>query len=110
MPGIEDLERYVGLLEETYNATFEQIKTEIDQDPHLTGVHPEQMRDVNGRFILLDALSAIVEARSILADRKAEPRFNIMIEMDPAATPADREKIGRAVHDALTKWKRETGA
>ncbi|MCW2768182.1 MAG: hypothetical protein JWO11_4141 [Nocardioides sp.] len=55
-------------LEATYATARAVLKAEADS----MGRIPEEMRDAAGRFILLDAVVAIVQARAALAHSKAE--------------------------------------
>lgn len=59
----ETLREHLGHLEAAYTAARETLAQEAER----VGATPEQMRDANGRYILLDALTAIVQARAALA-------------------------------------------
>lgn len=100
----EDLERYVVQLEAAYNQTFERLKAEIDVDPYLSGhLTPEMMRDATGRFILLDALAAIVEARSILAASEPPAQPSTIVLRMPELNTVE---VGQALEEALAEWRR----
>ncbi len=65
-PHRDALRTTVDRLEAAYAKAREQLAAEL-----ATGAwrlcEPEEMRDANGRYILLDALTAIVQARTTLA-------------------------------------------
>ena len=50
-------------------AAYEATRAQLERDFADTGFSPEEIRDPNGRYILLDALTALVEARTALARR-----------------------------------------
>jgi hypothetical protein len=60
-----DLENVLTRLEAVYDLTRRELAEEIARDPHW-GAIPEQMKDSSGRYILLDALTAIVNGRTAL--------------------------------------------
>lgn len=69
------LRRSAVTLQATYDHTRNRLIEQLDRDG-LTGVHePEDIRDANGRYILLDALTAVVLANTALAtaDREVNP-------------------------------------
>jgi len=63
MDSLEALQRAVLDAERIYGIIRDDLQRQLDADGH-QHLTPEQMRDPNGRFILLDALTAIVNARA----------------------------------------------
>jgi hypothetical protein len=59
----EILRQHLDHLEAAYAAARESLSQKADR----VGAIPEQMRDATGRYILLDALTAIVQARAALS-------------------------------------------
>lgn len=59
-----DLRHTARLLE----AAYDQARSDLMRDIERDGLHfdPEVIRDHNGRFILLDALTALVQAHTVL--------------------------------------------
>lgn len=54
-----ELARVVEQLEQAYTAARDGCQAEIDRGHFIPGTTPELMRDPNGRYILLDALTAL---------------------------------------------------
>lgn len=65
MDHVDDLRRTVKQLEQAYERARADVISDITADRQPTS--PEQARDANGRFILLDALTELVHARCVLA-------------------------------------------
>lgn len=67
-----DLANALTRLEAVYDLARQQLQDRIDavsqQQGHTRSVTPEQMLDDHGRYILLDALTAIVQARTALVN------------------------------------------
>lgn len=63
----EALRRTVHLLTESYERTRADLAREIEQFHTGLALQPEDMRDNHGRYILLDALTALVQAQAVLA-------------------------------------------
>lgn len=62
-----DLANALARLEAVYDLTRRELAEEIARDPYWKAI-PEQMKDSSGRYILLDALTAIVQARTALVN------------------------------------------
>jgi hypothetical protein len=65
---VEALRRTVQLLTESYERTRAELAREIEQFHTGLALQPEDMRDNHGRYILLDALTALVQANTVLAN------------------------------------------
>lgn len=59
---VEQVER----LETAYEAARRRLREQAAHDPFVPDLEPEEMQDSNGRYLLLDALTAIVNARAAL--------------------------------------------
>ncbi|MGW0486218.1 hypothetical protein [Nonomuraea sp. NPDC003214] len=71
------LAEQVDLLETVYEATRRRLIDEATRDP-FAAMSPEEMCDSNGRPVLLDALTAIVNARTALAQHPGwTPAYNV---------------------------------
>lgn len=68
MTDVEELRQAVGRLEAAYERRRTQLADGIGDLGVERGITPEDMRDANGRSILLDALVALVNARTALAN------------------------------------------
>jgi hypothetical protein len=56
----------ISSLTRMYARAREELERDIERHYQGYGIEPETMRDPNGRFILLDAMIAIVQARTVL--------------------------------------------
>lgn len=56
----------LGEAVELLRAAYATARADLTREAEAFGGAPEQMRDASGRFILLDALTAIVQARAAL--------------------------------------------
>jgi hypothetical protein len=64
---VETLEEYVARAEENLEARIVQNARDFPNVYANLDLSPEDMRDGNGRFILLDAQVELVKARAVLA-------------------------------------------
>lgn len=69
---------------------------------------PEEMREASGRYILLDALTAIVQAKAALACTEApvealvvRPGDTLILRLGQGATPEMLDRIKRGIEPAM---------
>jgi hypothetical protein len=61
------LRRTTAALQATYDRAREDIVQELEHSGAAEAFQPEEIRDPTGRYILLDALTALVQANTVLA-------------------------------------------
>jgi hypothetical protein len=87
---VEQVER----LEVAYEAAHRRLTERAEQDPFAV-MAPEEMQDGNGRYLLLDALTALVAARTVLAQQAPESPFARGGVVPPPEEKALWEGVGR---------------
>jgi hypothetical protein len=64
---LDALRHTVTLLAKSYDRTRADLAKEIERFHTGLQAEPEDMRDQHGRYILLDALTALVQAQTVIA-------------------------------------------
>jgi hypothetical protein len=66
------LAEQVERLEAAYETARRRLIEQVAHDPFVSHMAPEEMQDSNGRYLLLDVLTALVSARTVLAREDQE--------------------------------------
>jgi hypothetical protein len=67
MTHLEELEEFADGLITAFRMARDELQREIEHGIYRPGTQPGHMRDSSGRFILLDALTTIVQAKATIA-------------------------------------------
>lgn len=75
MNHLEELEHAVLELEQAYSTAREEVQKEADRNADRYGWGPSdplRMQDTSGRYILLDALTTLVQARAAIVNARRQ--------------------------------------
>ena len=103
-------ERTLAATIERLEAAYETARQAITEENARNGnsCAPEEMREAGGRYILLDALTAIVQAKAALGRAEtpvealvARPGDTLILRLGQGATPEMLDWIRRGIEPAM---------